>query len=119
MKTNNNFIPLSYINPFKKVYAYVDVRDYKADKIFQNKNLKVKFLKDFIRNDDDYVIVYISISNKDVPLFMECMKDLERLMLLTGHTESVNIINDLIKDLEPKKKGKLQCLIEKRKKKAN
>ena len=116
MKTDNNFIPLSTINPFKKIYAYVDTRDYKADNIFYNKNLKVKFLKDFIRNDDNYIIVYISIWNKDIPLFMECMKDLERLMILTGYSKSVDIINDIIKDLEPKKKGKLQCLIERKKK---
>ena len=44
------------------------------------------------------------------------MKDLERLMILTGYSKSVDIINNIIKDLEPKKKGKLQCLIERIKK---
>ena len=46
MKTDNNFIPLSTINPFKKIYAYVDTRDYKADNIFYNKksNKKRKYI---------------------------------------------------------------------------
>ena len=63
-----------------------------------------------------FLIGLLNEVNKDIPLFMECMKDLERLMILTGYSKSVDIINDIIKDLEPKKKGKLQCLIERKKK---
>ena len=101
-----NIIALRTFNPFKKMYAYVDTNNYLADRIFLEKRLNVKFLKDFYRHEDDYIIVFVKVKNKDVPEFMECIKELEKRLLITGHDDFSKIIDDTTRNLIPIKRRK-------------
>ena len=102
----NNIIALRTFNPFKKMYAYIDTNNYLADRIFVEKGLEVKFLKDFYRHEDDYIVVFVNMWNKNVPLFMDCMKELEKRLLITGHNDYSDIVKDITSNLIPIRRRK-------------
>ncbi len=84
----NNCIQIS--KPFKfgrKTFAYIDKIPYRADRIFLNHNLKVKFEQEFANPKSDYLFVTISIRPKDEKIFLDCMDELKNKMLILGDSD--------------------------------
>lgn len=83
-----NCLKIGSALPWRSEYAYVDTPAYRADKIFINAELPVTFRKNELHKDGaGYVIVFCRTKRKDECLFLTCMADLERALLLEGHTD--------------------------------
>lgn len=86
MKENYLQLKTSRLSRYS-TFAYIDTNEFLADQIFVNKELSVKFLSHFGRNDSKYVIVFCKIKKKDKEKFLQSLKELNNKMLLMGHTD--------------------------------
>lgn len=83
----HNYIELSCMLPWRMGFVYVDSASHIADRIFINRQIPVKFTKDFVKDTCPYIYVFCKIRKKNRSAFLEAMVDLERKMLLTGHDD--------------------------------
>lgn len=64
-------------------YVYVDTADFLADHIFENANLKVKFVSTYQGIDNSfYKVVLVRFKMADLEKFIDCMNTLYRNQLL-------------------------------------
>ena len=88
MKNVVNYIQLKsgklsrYIN-----FAYIDTTGYLADRIFIETKVRVKFCGDYKHREKNYVIVTCKVKEKDVPMFLQALKELKNRALLVGNTD--------------------------------
>lgn len=83
-----NVLQLDTKLPGKAAFAYVDTPDYKADRLFITHAVRVQFdRKGLSKEGSNYVIVFCKVRTRDVPKFKAALADLERKMLLEGHSD--------------------------------
>lgn len=68
-------------------YAFFDLPEYKADHIFIQHKLPVKFLKDLGRAGYDYFIIVCRVKAEDATVFEQCMAELRNAILVCGRTD--------------------------------
>ena len=68
-----------YIN-----FAYIDTTGYLADRIFI---VRVKFCGDYKHREKNYVVVICKVKKKDVPMFLQALKELKNRAILMGNTD--------------------------------
>jgi hypothetical protein len=81
---NINFWRLKKFSLLYSYYAYFDVKEYYADNIFIDRKLEVKFLFEYGKENERYVIIFCKIRKRDASEFESAMNDLENKMLLCG-----------------------------------
>ena len=88
MKNVANYIQLKsgklsrYIN-----FAYIDTTGYLADRIFIENKVRVKFCGDYKHREKNYVVVICKVNEKDVPMFLQALKELKNRAILMGNTD--------------------------------
>jgi len=70
-----------------KKFVYIDKNPYRADKIFLDHGINVKFLNEWENSDRDYIVVMVSVMKKDCHEFKICMSELRNKMLVLGDTD--------------------------------
>lgn len=85
-----NYIKIANLLPWRSEYVYFDVKEYRADKIFAEKGIRVNFKGDFHKDGEKYVLVTCSINNKDTEKFLEAMEELARQAILTGYPNYID-----------------------------
>lgn len=100
-----NCIKLKTRRPFSDVYAYLDTTEYYADQIFINKKLRVRFLKDYSHKEDAYIIIMVRVPKRKNKIFLECMNELNKKMLISGYNDynSLSIIERVVVHNKEKK----------------
>ena len=87
-----NYIKLKKFSLFKNYYVFVDTKDYLADQIFIRNKVKVDFGEEASCEDyPKYVVIFCKIKKKDNNKFLKSLEELERKMLILGHTDYGNI----------------------------
>ena len=88
MKNNSEeglFNCIRLVNPitdiFTRQYAYLDSEEYLADRIFERRNIKVKFYKEEFHKGS-WVIVRCRLRRKDESEFLQAMKELSNNITL-------------------------------------
>ena len=85
-KTNN--VKLDTQVPGRCEYAYADVPEHRADKLFIRSEIPVRFRRgEMTKDGEDYVIVFCRFKKRYEGRFLECMADLERAMVMEGHSD--------------------------------
>lgn len=98
--TTNN-LELSTKLPNTCEYLFVDTPNHRADQIFIRNKIPVRFLRRELSCEDAaYVIVFCRFKKKHRSRFLESMADLERSMVMEGHTNYAEFCIDLMKMLE-------------------
>ena len=82
-------LKIKTLSPFYLRFAYLDIPEYVADTIFIQNKLHVKFGKEFKKEGNPYIIIMCKIRKKDFDKFEKSLEELERRMLLTGHTDYI------------------------------
>lgn len=85
MYLNNNYIKLRKSSLFYFYYAYIDVKSFLADEFFIDKQVKVKFLRDYQKQEADFIISLVKINKKDEDIFLEALKNLDKNIILVGY----------------------------------
>lgn len=94
-----NYYEIKSISFRYKTIAYIDVMSYKADYLFCKKGIKLKFIKDFSNEINDYILVIAKVKKKDFTKFKECMKELYNQMILIGYSDYDKECNNFTKVL--------------------
>ena len=98
-----NYLKVLSQSFFSKKYIYIDKLDYLADKIFTKHNIRVKFDGTYAdTKGTDYCVVFCKVPKKHESQFINCMIELQRNMLLTGHTDYVDFCTKLWEDFKKK-----------------
>ena len=80
-------LPIHTLSPFHQRFVYIDLPEYLADTIFIQNKIHVKFEKEWKKPDNPYIIILCKIKKKDKEKFEKSLKELERKMLLMGHSD--------------------------------
>lgn len=81
-----NYLKLDTKVPGLREYVYMDSPDHRADRLFIRSRIPVQFRrKDMGRGSFDYVLVFCRFKKKYESVFLECMADLDKAMILEGH----------------------------------
>lgn len=83
------------LSPFTLTYAYLDVPEYLADRIFIKNKIKVKFKEEFVKADTPYIVIVCSFKKNDIGKFKTSLRELENKMLIMGHTDYGEISEEL------------------------
>lgn len=88
MKNVVNYIQLKSVKLSRYInFAYIDTTGYLADRIFIENKVRVKFCGDYKHREKNYVIVTCKVKEKDVPMFLQALKELKNRALLMGNTD--------------------------------
>lgn len=81
-KRNN--IKIDTAKPFRCEYAYVDTVKHRADRLFIDVGIPVRFSRKEFTNGSGYAVVFCTFKKKYEPAFLECMEQLDRALSITG-----------------------------------
>ena len=96
--SGENYIELVNHIPGKLMYAYVDTKPYVADKMFINRELKVKFVNTMEKEDNLCVIVFVRINKSDREKFINSMRELNfKLACSTNYQKCCEMLLNLEK----------------------
>ena len=83
-----NNVKLSTRVPGRCSYAFADIPSYRADAIFIRAEIPVRFARrEFASDEHEYVFVFCHFKKRYEPRFLECMADLERALIMEGHSD--------------------------------
>ncbi|MCI8467927.1 MAG: hypothetical protein HFJ75_00215 [Eggerthellaceae bacterium] len=93
----NNCIKLQSTLPGRMEYLYVDTPGYRADRIFIQHQIPVRFRRgECVKDGYEYVVVFCHFPKKREADFLTCMAQLERALLLEGHSDYRTACDELI-----------------------
>ena len=102
-----NFWKMDDFFPDSLSYAYLDHESYFADKIFMEKGIRVKFIREMHRENAPYRIVFCKVQKRERERLESALKDLENKILLAGYKDYPLYCIELEEELE-KEKGMRQ-----------
>ena len=97
-----NWIKIDTVIPWRSCFAYVDSHATLADRCFAQRGLHVHFNGDYVKEHEPYRFVFCWVRKSQSDDFLQCMEDLQRRMLLTGHADYLKWCDDWIGRLDPK-----------------
>ena len=91
-------------NMFSYCFSYLDGADaYRADPLFNQYGLRVKFESEFLTPEGNYKIIICRVPKRQAALFHKVMEQMPRRMALFGYTEYTtyweNFVNKFMEKL--------------------
>lgn len=83
--TPSNCFPLERFSVLYDFYAFIDVPEHYADRLFIHHQVTVRFGKEYEHPDQPYVIIFCKVRKRDRVRFLAALNALNRKMLLCGH----------------------------------
>lgn len=97
-----NFIEYHTLSPFTKGFCYFDTADYLADELFNKNGVSPKFHEEYTLEGSEYVAIICRVKRSDAHKFINCMKELEKKMILLGHTDYDSFCSGLVENIANK-----------------
>lgn len=98
-----NYIELGRSRFFRnKQFAYIDTMGFLADRIFIENKVRVKFCEDYKHKEKNYVVVICKVKEKDVPMFLQALKELKNRAILMGNTDYETFCKEQIRLMQSK-----------------
>lgn len=72
---------------FTYTFVYVDTRHYLADNILEKYQVRGRWLSEFSKPDDEYIVIGIKVFKPDLEKFLSAMEELQDKMLICGHLD--------------------------------
>lgn len=69
-------------------YAYIDVKDFLADRFFINRQIKIGFIKDYEKHGTEFVVSFVKIYKKDEEIFLIAMEELDKNIKVVGYNDN-------------------------------
>lgn len=100
---SNNYLQLKS-NRFSRYnnFVYIDTTGYLADRIFIENKVRVKFCGDYKHREKNYVVVICEVKKKDVPMFLQALKELKNRAILMGNTDYESFCKEQIRLMQSK-----------------
>lgn len=101
MQTNYIELGTSWFSRYKQ-FAYIDTMGFLADRIFIENKVRVKFCGDYKHREKNYIIVICKVKEKDVPMFLQALKELKNRAILMGNTDYESFCKEQIRLMQSK-----------------
>lgn len=102
----DNWIEIHTRIPWRRSFMFVDTKDYIADHIFIQHEIRVRFRKgEFGKEESPFRMIFCSVKAQDADSFIACMADLHRAILLSrhkGYEDACEVVRTL-KDISDKR----------------
>lgn len=95
-----NFWKMDDFFPDGLSYAYLDHERYFADKIFMEKGIRVKFIREMHRENSPYRIIFCKVQKRERERLESALKDLKNKILLEGYKDYPLYCTELEEELE-------------------
>jgi len=82
-----------------KLFFYIDVREYLADKLFLDYKIPIKWTREFSHKDSPYLVIFCKVPKKEIPKFEKAMEDLKNKMLICGHRDYEELCKIIMKEI--------------------
>ena len=100
-----NCIMLKSCSLFTYKFAYFDIKEnYLADDLFIKYKIRVKFGREFWKDDDKYALIMCKIKKRDVPKFIQAIEELENKALLIGYVDYPDFCKKTIESFNHREK---------------
>lgn len=100
-----NCIHVERLSLLYRYFFFVDGKEYSAEHIFRDNKIKISVLQRYVQNNDGrYSIYLVKVRKKDTGVFLDCMEQLYKSMLLTGHSDYPELCHGLIEKIKQKSK---------------
>ena len=83
-------------------FVYIDTTGFLADRIFIENKVRVKFCGDYKHREKNYVVVICKVKEKDVPMFLQALKELKNRAILMGNTDYETFCKEQIRLMQSK-----------------
>ena len=81
-------------------YAFFDVREYLADRLFIQHKVRVWFDGEYEKEGSKYIAVLCHVRKKDTNEFLSALDNLNRTMLICGYTDYEREVESFMKKIE-------------------
>lgn len=100
---SNNYLQLKS-NRFSRYnnFVYIYTTGFLADRIFIENKVRVKFCGDYKHREKNYVVVICKVKEKDVPMFLQALKELKNRAILMGNTDYESFCKEQIRLMQSK-----------------
>ena len=95
----NNHIPLEKISLRYKYFCFIDAKEYLADALFIKHKVRVWFQKEAYKPNTDFVVIICKVKKNDTNKFLEALEELNKKMILLGHSDYHNFCKEFFGNL--------------------
>ena len=81
-------------------YAFFDVREYLADRLFIQHKVRVWFDGEYEKEGSKYIAVLCHVRKKDTNEFLSALENLNRTMLICGYTDYESEAESIMAQIE-------------------
>ena len=81
-------------------YAFFDVREYLADRLFIQHKVRVWFDGEYEKEGSKYIAVFCHVRKKDTDKFLSALENLNRTMLICGYTDYESEVESIMAQIE-------------------
>lgn len=81
----NNYIDLHSFSLRYKHYVFIDTEKYFYKQIFSEREIKVKALKEMMRDGFPYRLILCKVLKRDEKIFINALEQIQRKALLVGY----------------------------------
>lgn len=96
---NHNCCWVLQASLFHANFAIIDTAEYLADMLFVRHRVRVRYGKEFTLGNSPYRVIVCSCKKKDVPRFLDAIRELPNKMLLCGYPDYLNFCTELCDQL--------------------
>ncbi len=100
-----HYLRLKKFDPFHSYFAYFDVPEFLADELFIRHQVRVRFLREYMKDGEPYMIVMCRVRKRDEARFCEALEELPRKMLLWGYIDYPEYCADKIQQMETQRQN--------------
>ena len=90
-----NYWRMKDFSIFSVSYAYVDHNSYRADRLFVQNKVRMKFKEEFAKAESPYCIVFCKVRKKDAERFEEALEKLKNKMLLLEYRDYPDVCKEI------------------------
>lgn len=95
-----NYWRMSNFSIFSVFYTYIDHSSYPADRLFVQDKVRIKYKREYAKEDSPYRIIFCKVGKKDTTRFEEALDKLKNNMLLLGYRDYSGFCSEITKMIE-------------------
>lgn len=95
-----NYWKMKCLSIFSVLYAYVDHSSYQADRLFVQDKVRIKYKREYAKEDSPYRIIFCKVGKKDTARLEEALDKMKNNMLLLGYRDYSDFCSEITKMIE-------------------
>lgn len=82
-----NYLQIETRLLFSRVFLFVDTKDHGFEQIMENRRIRLRQVREFIKSDSPFRLILCKVRKKDVDSFCESLEQVRNKALLMGYRD--------------------------------